>query len=78
MGKWKYEKRAVYSIYKGDDILYTGILDECAEYLKIKINTAKFYAQPSQIKRIKKKGLVLVRIDKDDDYEDLQDNINYC
>ena len=36
MGKWKYEKRAVYSIYKGDDILYTGILDECAEYLKIK------------------------------------------
>ena len=74
MRKWRYEKRAVYSIYKGDDILFTGTLDECAEYLKVKTNTAKFYAQPSQIKRTKNKGLVLVRVDKDDDdYEDLQD-----
>ena len=78
MGKWKYEKLAVYSIYKGDDILFTGTIQECAEYLKVKINTAKFYTTPSNARRTKSNGTIIVRIDKDDDYEDLQDNINYC
>lgn len=66
MGKWKYEKLAQYSVYKGDDILFSGTLQECADFLGIKINTAKFYSTPSQIKRTKN-GTFIVRIDKDDD-----------
>ena len=71
MGKWNKKKLAVYSVYKGDDILYTGTLQECAEFLGIKITTAKFYTTPSQVRRTKNNGIVLVRIDEDDDDEDL-------
>lgn len=71
MGKWNKKKLAVYSIYKGEDITFTGTLPECAEFLGIKINTAKFYTTPSQVKRTKNNGTIIVRIDEDDDYEDL-------
>lgn len=71
MGKWKYEKLAVYSIYKGDCILFTGTIQECADFLGVSIVTAKFYTTPSQVRRTKNNGTIIVRIDGDDDYEDL-------
>lgn len=64
--KWNKKKLAVYSVYKGDDILFTGTIYECAEFLGVKITAARFYTTPSKAKR-DKNGTVIVRVDKEDE-----------
>lgn len=54
-----------YALYKGEECLGIGTLEELAEQLKISRKTMVFYATPTYKKRIKK-GInrrVLVRVE---------------
>lgn len=52
-----------YAIYKGDDLLKIGTLDELAEFRKVKRETIFFYATPSYRKRTSEKGLRVIKLD---------------
>ena len=52
-----------YSIYKGDKFLFEGTIIQCANYLNIKISSAKFYTSPTYHKR-NKKGIKIYRIEE--------------
>ena len=54
-----------YALYKGEECLGIGTLEELAEQLKISRKTMVFYATPTYKKRVKK-GInrrVLVRVE---------------
>lgn len=40
------------AVYKGDDIIATGTIDECAAQLKVAPRTIKFYASPVYQRRL--------------------------
>mgnify|MGYP001420577242 CR=1 FL=1 len=42
-----------YAIYKGEEILAIGTLQEIAASLCVEIETVKFYGMPSYLKRVK-------------------------
>lgn len=42
---------AIYSIYKKDDLLFTGTAKECSEHFNVKIKTIYDWACPSTHKR---------------------------
>uniref|UniRef100_UPI0035A13ADB hypothetical protein n=1 Tax=Jeotgalibaca porci TaxID=1868793 RepID=UPI0035A13ADB len=42
-----------YALYKGEDILAIGTLEEIAASLDVAVETVKFYGMPSYLKRIK-------------------------
>ncbi|WP_187703513.1 hypothetical protein [Listeria monocytogenes] len=52
-----------YALYKGDDLLKIGTLDELAEFRKVKRETIFFYTTPSYRKRTSEKGLRVIKLD---------------
>lgn len=52
-----------YALYKADDLLKIGTLDELAEFRKVKRETIFFYATPSYRKRTSEKGLRVIKLD---------------
>lgn len=52
-----------YALYKADDLLKIGTLDELAEFRKVKRETILFYATPTYRKRTTEKGLRVVKLD---------------
>ena len=56
-------KRAIYAIYKGEDLLFTGTVEQCAEELGVKPRTIKFYVTQTYKKRISDNGRAVYRID---------------
>ena len=48
--------KADYDVYKGDEFLTVGTAEECAEYLKVKVETIRFYVSATYKRRIKKRG----------------------
>ncbi|EBI2485765.1 hypothetical protein FLF78_10200 [Listeria monocytogenes] len=44
-----------YALYKGDDLLKIGTLDELAEFRKVKRETIFFYATPTYRKRTQRR-----------------------
>lgn len=49
-----------YSVYKKDEEIVFGTLEEIASKLDVHVNTVKFYATPSYIKRTSKLARRLV------------------
>lgn len=43
-----------YAMYKGDDCIAIGTIDEIAKRLNVKVKTIKFYLTPTYKKRVKK------------------------
>ncbi|EJU2984415.1 hypothetical protein N4061_001383 [Listeria monocytogenes] len=52
-----------YALYKADEVLIIGTVDELAEFRKVKRETIFFYATPSYRKRTSEKGLRVVKLD---------------
>ncbi|EAC4155361.1 hypothetical protein ACEXFN_001043 [Listeria monocytogenes] len=52
-----------YALYKADELLIIGTVDELAEFQKVKRETILFYATPSYRKRTSDKGLRVIRVD---------------
>ncbi|QPI66393.1 hypothetical protein IR194_07825 [Exiguobacterium sp. PBE] len=44
-----------YAVYKGDELLVIGTVDECAEKLGVQRNTILFYTYPTYQRRLKKR-----------------------
>ena len=57
-----------YALYKGDDLLYIGTLDEIAEKHGTKRSTIVFYGSPTHKKR-QPNGLALIKIDLENEDE---------
>ena len=50
-----------YTLYKGDEILASGTLQEIAKKMKVKVKTLHFYKSPTYLRRTsEKKGRRLV------------------
>lgn len=41
----------IYALYKGDEFLTSGTMEELAEYLQVKIETIRFYMSPIYSRR---------------------------
>ncbi|EFP2101527.1 hypothetical protein HQJ17_002947, partial [Listeria monocytogenes] len=52
-----------YALYKADELLIIGTVDELAVFQKVKRETILFYATPSYRKRTTDKGLRVIRVD---------------
>lgn len=55
--------KSIYAIYKGDEFLDLGTVEEMAKKFNVKKETITFWASPANKRRIKNKGKVAVRID---------------
>lgn len=55
-----------YALYKGEDILAIGTLEEIAASIGVAVETVKFYGMPSYKKRIKgEKARELAELEED-------------
>lgn len=56
----------IYSVYQGEEDLFDGTAEEVAKCLKVKIETVKWKASPSGIKRAEscKNGLVIIKLEE--------------
>lgn len=52
-----------YALYKCEELLKIGTVDELAEFRKVKRETILFYATPSYRKRTSEKGLRVIKLD---------------
>lgn len=43
--------KSIYAMYKGDEYLRDGTIEELAEYFKVNPRTIKFYLTPTYLKR---------------------------
>ncbi len=55
-----------YALYKGDKFIDIGTKEYLAKLLNVRKETIEFYASPTQLKRNKDNGYVVVRIDDDE------------
>lgn len=56
--------RSEFALYKGEDLIEIGTIEELAELLNVKKETIKFYGYKSYMKRAKKGNRkVLVKLD---------------
>ncbi len=61
MGKMK-----EYALYIGDKFIDIGTKEYLASLLNVRKETIEFYASPTQLKRNRDNGYVVVRIDDDE------------
>ena len=54
-----------YAVYKGEEILGIGTVDELAKKLNVKRKTIFFWGTPSGHKRNKGKAKIAIRIEED-------------
>ena len=59
-------KKREYALYKGDKFIDIGTKEYLAKLLNVKNETIEFYASPTQLKRVKDNGYVVVRIEDDE------------
>lgn len=52
-----------YAIYRDDEFLFVGTLEECAEFLSVKKETVKWLTSPSSRKRMRK---IAIKIEEED------------
>lgn len=65
------------AVYKGDEFLFTGTIQECAEHFDVRQETIRYYLTPAYAKKLAKrkrsrKAIQVIRIDDEDD-EDQDD-----
>ena len=65
----EYDKRE-YALYKNDDLLHIGSMEELAKFRGVRKETIQYYATPAYRRRIEKRnnpgsGITLVRLDDD-------------
>lgn len=56
----------VYALYKGDDLIIIGTIDEIANLLNIKKESVRFYKTPTYKKRTTENARRLVSLEEED------------
>lgn len=54
-----------YALYKDDELLALGTMKEIAKQMGVKYRTIMYYKTPSQKKRTKGKGRILIPIEEE-------------
>lgn len=44
-----------YAVYKGEELLVMGTINQCASFLKVQPRTIKFYTTPAYHRRVEKR-----------------------
>lgn len=57
----------IYAVYKGDEFLVVGTVEECAEYMNCTPQTIKWLASPSNIKKDKGNRLIAFKVEDEDE-----------
>lgn len=55
-----------YALYKGDDLLLIGSINEISEYLGVDKKTVRWYSSPASYKRHNGKGTYVIKIEDDE------------
>jgi hypothetical protein len=60
-----------YAVYKGDELLCFGNVNECAKYLGVLPDTVRFYASAKYLNRVKKRKnasnyTIVIKIEDDE------------
>ncbi len=55
-----------YALYKGDDLMIIGTIDEIANALNIKMESVRFYKTPTYKKRTTENARRLVSLEEED------------
>lgn len=63
---WKDVIYLEFALYKGDNLLSMGTIEEIAKEMNIKESTVLFYRTPSSIAKYNGRGRVLIPIEYDD------------
>lgn len=60
------KKKIEYAIYKGDELLFIGTIDEVSKYFNVKRKTIQWWSYPANYKRAEKgkKVKVAVKLEK--------------
>lgn len=59
--------KKIYALYKGDNYITDGTIEELAEYLKVKPRTIRYYTTPAYKKRMNLENAInVVCIGKDE------------
>jgi len=53
----------IFALYRGEDYLADGTLDELAQFLGVKRKTVQFYMTPTWLKRTSENALRLFKLD---------------
>ena len=61
-------KPSIFALYKGDRFIDVGTIGEMAARHNVKEKTLHFYATRIHRNRVSEKGLIVVRLEEDDDY----------
>ena len=61
-------KPSIFALYKGDRFIDVGTIPEMAARHNVKAKTLHFYATRIHRKRVSEKGIIVVRLEEDDDY----------
>lgn len=68
------KEKPIYAIYKGEELLFTGTMQECADYFQVKKEYITYLCCPANLKRISNpkdnSHKVGVRLDPEDGYID--------
>lgn len=56
-------KKSEYALYRGDEFIMIGTIDELAKFKNVKKSTIMFYGSPAYGKRTKK-GYMLVKVEE--------------
>ena len=57
----------IYAVYKGDEFLVVGTVEECARYMNCSTKTIKWLASPSNIKKDKGNRLIAFKVEDEDE-----------
>lgn len=59
-----------FAIYKGEEFLFIGTAQECAEHLNVKTDTIRYYASPAYLRKLERRKarnyLIAVRLDDEE------------
>jgi len=58
-------KKNIYAIYKGENFLFEGTTEECAEHFGVKKETIWWLSTPSNLKRNKNNRIIAIKIEED-------------
>ncbi|MGH0053374.1 MAG: hypothetical protein ACQ5SW_08310 [Sphaerochaetaceae bacterium] len=58
----RYLRRGIYAVYKGEEFITEGTVEELAEYFNVRPDTVRWWSSPTNAKRGKKRRKIAVKI----------------
>lgn len=56
--------KKIYAVYKGDEFLFMGTIEEIAKHFNVKKETVYFWTTPAQKRRAKSRMKIAIKIEE--------------